>query len=511
MGIRWLWIQISQSNLLRRELQDQPPSLGSNGSACPELVCPLISSWILAFGVLALSNIVLYFALRLTFGRPPALLAGIFIAGLTFMYANGGADYHNTLAGAFYCLSMLFCAYYAQRQFSSPHLAVFGAAIALTVHTNVVFLNLAPILIAKYLLAYRINQTKFPPLIPFLFSMMSGALGITILLGLINFSVGRQFLFFIQQYRVVGYFLADSSRQQLWWQPWSSYWFLNYQYTGVFFAGALLSTATLAIAAPRRSQSPHYARASIFSAAYLCAALIWVFWQSVGQTALQPFYFTFPLGFPLAGALAAMVAIMVAGEVKPIALTLFALCFAAMTIIGVHEADAVDRAVGGFSWPLAIRVAIAFGVAFACLGLLRWSLWFVPIAGLALATANALAVFDKTTFVASTCTLNRDAYELILDAGGALRKTRVPRSKIFLFSDYGEELIPGAGCEREHALLSGVHDAIVAYGEFQYAAPAWSQKTLETLDAGTMAGNGHDAWGHRLPHLQPRANIRASG
>ena len=56
----------------------------------------------------------LYFALRLTFGRLPALFAGIFIAGLTFMHANGGADYHNTLAGAFYCLSMFFCALYAR-------------------------------------------------------------------------------------------------------------------------------------------------------------------------------------------------------------------------------------------------------------------------------------------------------------------------------------------------------------------------------------------------------------
>ena len=118
---------------------------------------------------------------------------------------------------------------------------------------------------------------------------------------------------------------------------------MNYPYTGVLLCGnpafhrnpchcnaTAIAVATLCLA-------------SLFSATYLCAALIWVFWQSVGQTALQPFYFAFPLGFPLAGALAAMVAIMVAREVKPVALTLFALCFAAMTIIAVHEADAIDR------------------------------------------------------------------------------------------------------------------------------------------------------------------------
>jgi hypothetical protein len=442
---------------------------------------PLISSWILTFGVLALSNIVLYFALRLTFGRLPALLAGIFIAGFTFMHANGGADYHNTLAGAFYCLSMFFCAHYARQQFSSRHLAVLGAAVALTVHTNVVFLNLAPILIAQYLLAYRINQTKFPPLIPVIFSMMSGALGITILLGLINLGVGRQFLFFVQQFRVVGYFLADSSRQQLWWQPWWSDWFLDYPYMGVFLAGTLLSGATLAIAAPRRSLSLRYAYASLFSATYLCAVLIWVFWQSMGQTAFQPAYFAFPLGFPLAGALAATVAIVVPREVRPVALTIFASCFAVMTIVAVREAGLVDRIVGGFSWPPAVRAAIAFSVAFALLILVRWTLWFALIAGLALCIANALAVFDKSAYAASTCTLDRDAYELILDASNALRKTRVPRTRIFLFSDDGEKLKLGAGCDGSQAMLSGIHDAIVANGEFQSVAPAWSKKTLETL------------------------------
>ncbi len=443
---------------------------------------PLISSWILAFGVLALSNVVLFFALRHTFGRLPALFAAVFMAGFTFMYANGGPDYHNTLAGAFYCLSLLFCAHCAQRQFSARRLAILGAAVALTVHTNIVFVNLAPLLVAQYFLAYRINQTKLPPLLPVVFSMVSGAVGITILLGLINFSVGRQFLFFAQQFRVVEYFLADSSRQQAWWQPWSSHWFLEYPYIGVFFAGALFSAATLALAIPRRSWSPRYAFASLFSGAYLCATLIWVFWQSVGQTALEPLYFAFPLGFPLAGALAAMVAIMAAREVNAVAVTLFGIGFAVLTVIGVHEAGAVDKAVGGFSWPLAVRVAIGFSLAFACLGLLHWSLWFVPIAGLALAVANALAVFDKAAFVPSTCTLHRDAYEMILEAGTALRKIRVPRTRLFLFSDYGEELTAGPGCESMHALLSGVHDAIVTYGEFQNAAPAWFQKKLETLE-----------------------------
>ena len=60
---------------------------------------------------------------------------------------------------------------------------------------------------------------------------------------------------------------------------------------GAFFAGTLLSVATILIAAPLKSVSARYAYAIIFSAAYLCGVLIWVFWQSIGQTAFAAHIF----------------------------------------------------------------------------------------------------------------------------------------------------------------------------------------------------------------------------
>ena len=371
---------------------------------------PRLSSWILAFGVLALGNIAFYFALEAPFGRLPALFAGIFIAGLTFMHANGGADYHNTLAGAFYCLAMLFCARCVRQQFASRDLVFLGASIALSVHTNPVFINLIPVLIAQYVLSYRINRSTFPLLVPAALSAAFGAVAVTLLLGFVNFTFGRQFLFFSEQLKLVSNFIANNSQQKQWWDPWSSFWFLNFPYMGLFFAGTLLSIATLAIAAPRRSRSPRYAYASLYSAAYLCAVLIWVIWQSMGQTALEPSYFAYPLGFPLAGAFAATLATVVPPEVRPLPLTIGALCFAAATIAGVHETDLVTNFVGAFSWPLGARVAVAFSVAFAMLIPLRQSLWLAPIAAVALCTANALAVYEKLPYIATRCAMSRDAY-----------------------------------------------------------------------------------------------------
>ncbi|MBV8827839.1 MAG: hypothetical protein JO108_01275 [Acidobacteriaceae bacterium] len=443
---------------------------------------PPTASWILSFGVLALGNVALYFALRLTFGRASALITSIFIAGFTFMYANGGADYHNTLAGAFYCFSTFLCALYARRQFDLRHPTLLGAVVALTIHTNIVFINLVPLLLAQYWLCYRIYHGKHPPLLTFVLAALVGALGITIFLGLINLSVGRQFFFFLQQFKIVRYFLADSARQQIWWYSWSSHWYLDHAYMGVFLAGVLLSCATLALTPSRRSLPSQYTCARLFSVAYLCAVLIWIFWQSIGQTAFEPLYFAFPLGFPLAGTLAATLAIVVVEEVRPIVLTVFGACFAALTIVALREAVLIDQFVGGVSWPFAVRVAIAFSLAFALLLLLRSSLAIAPVAVFALCIANAIAVADKASYAATSCSLNRDAYELILKAGNLLRKINVPRPSIYLFADYGEELKLGAGCHDRKALLSQLDDAIAADGEFQSAASAWSKRTLETLD-----------------------------
>jgi hypothetical protein len=441
---------------------------------------PSLSSWILAFGILALGNIVFYIALRIFLGRPPALFASIFIAGLTFMHANGGADYHNTLAGAFYCLSMFYCAKCARQELPLRDLVFFGAALALTVHTNPVFINLAPILLAQYLLSYRVIHLKFPSIIPVLFLGTVGAFSVTVLLGVINFGFGRQFLFFSEQLKLVSNFITDSSQQKLWWQPWSSYWFLDYPYMGILLAGTLLSIVTLAIAAPLRSGSSHYAYASLFSAAYLCAVLIWVFWQSMGQTAFEPSYYAFPLGFPLAGAVGATAATVVSPGVRSFPLTIAMLFFATATIAGIHYADFVNALFSAFVWPMGVRAAIAFVIAFAVLVLVRRSLWFAPIAALSLATANGLAVFDRALYAPSICAVSRNAYQLILDASSELRKTNVPGTKIFVFSEDGAEFKPGAGCEGRPTQLPLVHDAIVANG-FQYVAPLWDHKTLETV------------------------------
>ena len=48
------------------------------------------------------------------------------------------------------------------------------------------------------MLSYHLNHSKFPPLVPAALLAAIGAVGVTLLLGFINYSFGRQFLFFIR-------------------------------------------------------------------------------------------------------------------------------------------------------------------------------------------------------------------------------------------------------------------------------------------------------------------------
>jgi hypothetical protein len=376
---------------------------------------------------------------------------------------------------------MLFCARSARQASISGDVVFLGAFTALSIHTNPVFTNLAPILVAQYILSYYLDHSKFPPLVPSALLAAIGAVGVTILLGFINYSFGRQFLFFMPQFNLVSSFIADSSHQKTWWYPWSSFWFADIPYMGVFFAGTLLALATLIIAAPLRSFSRRYAYATIFSAAYLYAVLVWTIWQSIGQTAFEPTYFAFPLGFPLAGAVAAAMATVITPDVKPLPLTIAALGFAAAVVAGAHYTDRLRDLASALSWPWGILVAAAFSFAFAILMLLRRSLWLAPIAALALCIANGLAIFDKGAYAATNCAMNKDAYELILDVNRVLRKTRVPGTQIFVFSDHGEEVKPGAGCSDRQVPLGWLQAAITATG-FEDIDHYWTNKTLETVD-----------------------------
>src|SRR5262249_27794612 len=105
-----------------------------------------------------------------------------------------------------------------------------GAAYAAAVHATIGFVNLAPILAFHCFALYRHQFAHFPSwryVIAVGACVFFGALALTVLLGLVNVAVGRDFFFFRQLLELVISYVQDSQTQAAWWLPWSEGWFLN--------------------------------------------------------------------------------------------------------------------------------------------------------------------------------------------------------------------------------------------------------------------------------------------
>src|SRR5437660_1243391 len=63
---------------------------------------PVIASWILQIGSLALGSASLYFLFVRTLDRRSAFLGAAIFAAYPFAHSSGGGDYHNTIAGSLY-------------------------------------------------------------------------------------------------------------------------------------------------------------------------------------------------------------------------------------------------------------------------------------------------------------------------------------------------------------------------------------------------------------------------
>jgi hypothetical protein len=122
-----------------------------------------------------------------------------------------------------------------------------------------------------------------------------------------------------------------------------------------------------------------------------------------------------------------------------------------------------------------------FSIAFAVLVLMRRSLWLAPAAALMLCAANGLAVYDLLAYTATNCAIYRDSYELILDASSDLRKTHVPGTRIFMFSEPGESITSKADCGGRQITLGWIQAAIGATG-FEDIAHYWTNQTLDTIE-----------------------------
>jgi hypothetical protein len=260
---------------------------------------PLVANFILHIGALILSTCSLYLGLKRSLNARAAFIAAAMLTVYFPFHGSGGWDYQTTPSGAYYLIAFALISYAAQSPSRNRLLFLAGLSLGATLHANVLFINLIPLLVAHYLTLIYVS--KYQPidrrlLISGGVNVALGILAITVLLGTINYLVGRDFIFFKILFRIVTTYVADVGNMKQWWLPWSSLWFalpVHFSYLAAPFSVFCVSIAALIRFAGTRTSKNLVAISLIGQ--FVLVVTIWIFWQSIGHVALQPDYFAYPL------------------------------------------------------------------------------------------------------------------------------------------------------------------------------------------------------------------------
>jgi hypothetical protein len=453
---------------------------------------PVIATWILHIGSLALGIASLYLLFLRTLDRRSAFLGAAVFAAYPFAHSSGGGDYHNTIAGSLYALTW-WLAIRAARFNSPVHLFSTGGAAALTVHSSIVFVNVLPIIAVHYFLSLpRPDKNSQSGLRALMWSAIGAAI-ITFLLGLCNKSVGRRFGFFINQFHVaLLHFVDYSTFQKPNYHLWSSAWYWNAPYIG-FFTG-IFAVATVSLFMPKVRA---HRQSFIYCASFVFAGSIWLCWQLLGQTALDWEHFAYPLVFPLIGFVAAMFAIWTP---HPTELKLGPKVLFVGIIIGGIASFSTAFGLGWLSPSMII--ALVFGLSFGgfLIFLPRTARLWAAAAALTVGMAFSMGYYSSPAFYAlSRCALPRSFERAIDLAHRFIRSKKEANSlsfgQIFFWAekpqqpriDGGPIKPPGwsdsrfhDGC-KEATNFSTFESSLASSLGFTYVEPPWGR--AENTDA----------------------------
>jgi hypothetical protein len=210
----------------------------------------------------------------------------------------GGADYHNTLCGPLFTASLYLTVRLVQDGKRPIWFAGTGALYAALIHTNPLYLNLAPTYIVLGLVAAREHDlsraTKLNYAILSIMWAVFGALLATVVLGLVNLAVGRPFLFFLNQLNYLSATLAGGGAHG-WWKPWGE-WIKNaFFYFIPLIVLSVVSTIEIVRIFCLRKRSRAQEWAKTLHGLYLFYFVVCVIGQNSGQTLLQPNKLAYPI------------------------------------------------------------------------------------------------------------------------------------------------------------------------------------------------------------------------
>jgi len=424
-----------------------------SGFLVNRLLDPIPAAYALHALFLCLTPLALFVALYAQLRR--LALAGVVATAFGFYthaHGSGSWDYHNTAAGAFYLLTVMMLALPAVVEGRRLPLMVAGATTALAVHTNITLLNFLPVLGFCYVKTVQLRTGEWPPVRALVMRaawILLGGLLVTTLLGLVNWMAGREFLFFGFLVTLVVQYVADPNRYQSGYhQAWSIDWVLRARYlalpAAVFFVG--IAYLVLARRSRRHRIDP---LAPSLAGTFIVMVLLWIGWQTVGQTALDWNYFAYPLTPPCFIALAGLLSrgwpdacerhwlATLAGTIVVCAIALTGALEPYMTHATALAAEPVLTIVGCISFAAAL-------VAYFARPGITMSIVVITV----FAFDNRLVAYGPLDYAASDPCKNRAAiYAAVVDGASWLGALDPTYKRIRTWFDQDERINVGSGCE----------------------------------------------------------------
>ena len=473
---------------------------------------PVVANYVLHMGCLILSVLFVYLTVARLFGKAIAFAIAACFSVFIPIHGSGGWDYQNAAAGAFYIIAFyMLTGAVLSKQPRWPAIGA-GAAYAAAVHATIGFVNLAPILVFHCFALYRHQFVRFPSLRYVLGIgawILFGALALTALLGLVNIVVGREFIFFRQLLELVISFVQDNRTQAAWWLPWSKGWFLDVSYLGYLVLGFGALVGCIVCTSLWFLGWRFNAIAVCLQAQYIFIALLWVVWQSLGQTALQPDYFAYPiypvLFFGLAGiaAWSRPVDPSRAGVLFYIFVALIVaipLCFPFMGQILSHLTDLHVQ--------LILITSALFVVGLFAISGGRPTLLAAAVLGFAAMNSFEAAATgrDKPYLISAACADGSSEYMALVD-GNLFLNRFVPMSKKMYVWWKEQEVFKSQQCSMRVGYFAV---SLTALGLFDYLAPPWGgMPAADALPEASVAAMTEDSTAKIAIPTADYANVEA--
>ena len=444
------------------------------GFVAYQLFQPVVANYLLHISCLILCVVFFYLVVSMLFGQRIALAIAACMAVFVPLHASGGGlDYQNAPAATYYIISFYLLTSTFYRGNPRARLIGAGAAYAAALHSTIGFVNVAPILAFHWAVLYRHKQGQLPSWRFVLTSalwFLCGGVAITLLLGLVNVAVGRDFFFFKLLLNLVVNFVGDSRNQASWWISLSASWLGDVNYMRYLGLGAATLVGCVACAFVAIFRTPRNPIALSLQLQYIFIVAIWIVWHALGQTALQPEYFVYPIYPAMFFALAAITASGSRPEdLRPANFSFYlVLAVIAVTPLIYSIGDRLVR------WPQ--HSALMLGLSLICVGLLsisRQRLIFILAGVLAFAGMNAFgAVISVGRDYAMTepCKDRAGAFSALLDSDRFLDRFVGEPNEMYLWWSQGEVLHDNAGCELP---VFAIAETLVSLGLFSYLAAPW--------------------------------------